>query len=278
MPAIEGWGGVMNSAGVISGPFMQKGVSIMTLLDRVGGIGEGDAVRITGKDGYSMTYSYSALINGDFITLDVSDGKEVPHDKLTAILCYEEDGKPLPDTRGPLRVAILGSKTQVTEGHWWTYWVKKIEIVPSVKPWTLSVAGFIDEKIDLAGFESCSSQSCHGTSWTDDQKRVWDGIPLWLLVGRVDDANSHSNETKAFNDATADAGYEVQVVAADGYSQTFTSSDIKRNNNVIVSFRRDGGPLPENQWPLRLVGPNMSSKQMVGQITSIRVVFSGGEK
>jgi DMSO/TMAO reductase YedYZ molybdopterin-dependent catalytic subunit len=274
MPSQEGWGGIMNSSGVISGPFKQKGVSLMYLLNKVGGISEGDAIRITAKDGYSMTYSYDQIANGNFTTLDCSTGNEVPHGTLNVIITYEEDGVELTDQIGPLRVAILNDDTQVTEGHWWIKWVELIEVISSEQPWELKLEGYIEELIDSATFESGAAPGCHGATWTDDQNRVWEGIPLWLLVGRVDDENYHSKESKAFNDTIADAGYEVEIIAADGFSITMTSKEIRRNDDLIISYRRDGMPLPDNQWPLRLVGPGLEKSKMVGQITTIKVTLS----
>jgi DMSO/TMAO reductase YedYZ molybdopterin-dependent catalytic subunit len=274
MTPTEGWGGIMNSSGVISGPYRQKGVLLTELLDSVGGIGENDALRITAKDGYSMTYSYDQIVNGNFTTLDCSSGEEVSHGTLTVILSYEEDGVTLDsDKYGPLRVVILSSNTQVTEGHWWVKRVEQIEIVELEPTWSLHLEGAMVEDIDMNTFESCSAPGCHGASWTDDEGAVWDGIPLWFLVGRVDDDNSHSKESQAFNDALAIAGYEVNVIAADEYSKTFTSEEVKRNNDMIVAFRVDGGPLPEERWPLRLVGPELTKGQMVSQIVTIEVVF-----
>jgi DMSO/TMAO reductase YedYZ molybdopterin-dependent catalytic subunit len=271
MPVSEGWGGIMNSSGVISGPFKQKGVELMYLLDKVGGIADGDALRVTAKDGYSMTYSYDQVANGNFTTLEFTTGNEIPHDKLTVIISYEEDGVTLTDQNGPLRVAILNADNQVTEGHWWIKWVTEIEIVPGEKTWSLRLEGYLDEDVDPGSFESCSAPGCHGATWTDDENRTWEGIPLWVLAGRIDDDNPHSKEAQAFNDAVADAGYDIEVIAADGYSKTFFITDIKRNDNYIVSFRRDGEPLPDNQWPLRLVGPDLTKGEMVGQITTIKV-------
>ncbi len=266
----------MNSSGVISGPFRQKGVALMDLLDEVGGISAGDAIRITAKDGYSMTYSYTQIADGEFTTLDCSAGNEVPHGTLTVIISYEEDGTALTDQHGPLRVAILNDNTQVTEGHWWIKWVQQIEVVSNEEPWSLSLEGVLTEDIDVDSFESGAAPGCHGASWTDDEGQVWEGIPLWLLVGRVDDDNPHSHETQAFNDAVADAGYEVEVIAADGFSKTFTSEEVKRNDNMIIAFRCDDEPLEESKWPLRLVGPDLTKGQMVSQITTIKIIFPEG--
>jgi len=69
MPAEEGWGGLMNSVGEISGPFEYKGVPMLDLVESVGELGEEDAVRIEAKDGYAMTFSYEQLSEGDFTTL-----------------------------------------------------------------------------------------------------------------------------------------------------------------------------------------------------------------
>ena len=41
----------------------------------------------------------------------------------------------------------------------------------------------------------------------------------------------------------------------------------------IVAYKRDGSPLPDNQWPLRLVGSTLQKSQMVGQIIKIKVGF-----
>ena len=44
--------------------------------------------------------------------------------------------------------------------------------------------------MDKATFESGAAPGCHGTTWTDAQGHVWTGIPLWYLVGNVDDADT----------------------------------------------------------------------------------------
>jgi DMSO/TMAO reductase YedYZ molybdopterin-dependent catalytic subunit len=42
---------------------------------------------------------------------------------------------------------------------------------------------------------------------------------------------------------------------------------------MIIAFMRDGSPLPENQYPLRLVGPELTKGEMVGQIVCIEIVL-----
>jgi hypothetical protein len=275
--ATAGWAGQMSSTGTITGPNEYKGVAMTELLKAVGGITENDAVRVSAKDGYAMTLSYNQVTQGSgFPILDSTTGKEVTStNKAVVFVAFEQDGKPLDDTVGPLRLGIMTSKTQVTDGHWWVKWTQKIEIVPTVKAWSLQLEGAINESIDQATFESCSAIGCHGVKWMDDQNRVWEGVPLWYLAGRVDDATD-THKGDAFSDAAADKGYAVHVRAADGTVQEFTAAQVKRNNALIIAYKRDGSPLPENQWPLRLVGSTLQKSQMVGQVTKIKLESSAG--
>jgi len=274
LPSITGEAGQMSSTGTISGPFNYTGVTLSQLLEAVGGITDENAVRVTAKDGYAMTLSYRQLTEGNFTIIDSSTGKETTAEQTPVVfVAYEEAGQPIGEERGPLRLGIMTSGNQVTEGHWWVKWTQKIEVISVEKPWTLNLEGVITENMDPATFESGSAIGCHGVKWTDDQNRVWEGIPLWYLVGRVDDTNTHKGD--AFDTAAAETGYEVHLIAADGYTVKLTSQEVAKNNALIIAYKRDGAPLPENQWPLRLVGATLDKGQMVGQIAAIKLVFDG---
>ena len=271
MAAADGWSGRIRSTGDIEGPFNYKGAPLQDLCDLVGGITPAQVVRVIARDGYAMTFSYKQITEGDFITCDQTSGKEVSHGKLEAVLAYEGDGKPLSEKDGPLRLCIVGADKLVTDGHWHIKWVEKVEIKAAPKDWSLHLEGAITEDMDMASFESGAAPNCHGTKWVDGEGGKWKGIPLWLLAGRVDDEVSHGDN--AFNTALADSGYEVKVTALDEYSTTFTSAEIKRNNDIIVAYKLNGEPLPEKCWPLRLVGPGLQGNQMVGQIARIEIIL-----
>ena len=55
----------MTSAGTIAGPSRYQGVTVDYLCDLVGGVNESNSIRVTAKDGYSMSFTYNQL-NGDF--------------------------------------------------------------------------------------------------------------------------------------------------------------------------------------------------------------------
>jgi len=211
-------------------------------------------------------------MNGTYIAYDPATGEELKTSvPLTAILAYERDDLPLDQNEdGNLRIAVISaSPNQVVDGHWAVKWVNKIEFKDLEQEWILEIDGPLPLTIDRASFQSCSAPQCHGISWKDDKAQDWTGVPLWLLVGYLDDEIKH--EGPAFNDALAENGYQVDITANDGYSLAFDSVRIKRNDNILVAYTVNGNPLPDSYFPLRLVGSDLEKSEMVGMIASISI-------
>ncbi|KUG10026.1 cell surface protein [hydrocarbon metagenome] len=147
--------------------------------------------------------------------------------------------------------------------------------------WTLALSGARDQTVTKTYFEqglACPS-SGHQVSWTDTDGNEWSGIPLWVLVAMIDDNPDTGPDHYNFNDALAAEGYSVKVTAGDGYSINFASADIARNNGYIVANTLNGDPLPELKpnstklcFPLQMIGPEVSSGQLAGNIASIELV------
>jgi DMSO/TMAO reductase YedYZ molybdopterin-dependent catalytic subunit len=133
------------------------------------------------------------------------------------------------------------------------------------------MTGVITDVVDRNTFQSCSATTCHQAAWTDDKAQQWVGTPLWLLAGRMDDDIRHDGP--AFNQALADAGYLLQIIATDGYSTTLDIAQVKRNNDILVAYQVNQNPLPDKYFPLRLVGNAVQKDQMVGAIAEIRMIF-----
>lgn len=145
--------------------------------------------------------------------------------------------------------------------------------------WTLQLSGAKDMSITKAFFEdglACPS-SGHQVFWTDDDSNVWGGVPLWLLVGMIDDDPDEGPNHFNFNDDLAAQNYEVNVIAGDGWSATLESAAIARNNGYIVANTLNGEPLPvltETEkpcWPLYLKGSAVFGGQQVGNIVRIEL-------
>ena len=129
LPAHKGSGGFFSTVGIVFGPYQTKGVTLVELCNTVGGIKPGEALMVSARDGYSTVLSYEQ-VKGDFITYS-TDLKEVPHQELTTILMYQQDGRLLYDADGkPLRIAIVGYPPNLlTEGNYWVKWVNELEVL-----------------------------------------------------------------------------------------------------------------------------------------------------
>jgi hypothetical protein len=132
--------------------------------------------------------------------------------------------------------------------------------------------GGVLEEVDRGTFESCTAPGCHQATWTDDRAREWSGVPLWLLLGYVDDEIKHGDD--AYLEALAKAGYPVEVVAADGYQVEFDSARLHRNNDILVADKMNGNPLEDKGFPLQLVGSDLQKNETVGQIAQITLGLS----
>jgi DMSO/TMAO reductase YedYZ molybdopterin-dependent catalytic subunit len=273
LPVTEGQGGIKSSTGKITIPEPFRGVALKDLVNALGvPFDSSMGVTISAEDGYSMTFSYDQVMNGSFTAYDPAMGNELTtHDPLTAIIAYEHNGQLLNTTEeGTLRLVVISANNdQVVDGHWSVKWVNKVEVKEVGKTWTLDLHGAISSPVTRDSFESCGSPSCHGTSWQDESGQGWVGVPLWLLVGEVDDSDSHTEN--AFNHTLADAGYIIEIESSDGTTVTLESQTIKENNQILVAFMVNDWELPEKYYPLRLVGTGLQNSQMLGQITRITV-------
>jgi hypothetical protein len=278
LPAVEGWGGGKSSTGRIILPELHKGVTLQELAAQVGGLEPGTGLNIVAKDGYAMTFSYDQIVNGDFIAYDPGTGDETTiDDSLQVIVAYERSGQPIPeDEDGPLRIAIVSAQNnQVVDGHWTVKWVTELRIKSLAEDWTLHLEGAVVEEMDRATFESCAAASCHQATWTDDSAQVWTGVPLWMLAARVDDEVPHGDG--AYLEDLALQGYTLDVVAADGYSVSFESTRINRDNGILLAHLVNENPLQEKHFPLRLVGTDLQKNEQVGQVAQIVSHLPGAE-
>jgi len=268
LPTSEGYAGIKSSTGRITPPQVYKGVSLKDLVNAYSGIDETMGLNIVAEDGYAITFSYDQIMNSTFIAYDPATGDELKSSvALNAILAYTREDQPLdPKEDGTLRLVIISPENnQVTDGHWSVKWVNGVEIKALIQDWNLTLDGAIEETIDRASFESCVN--CHKSTWKDDKAQEWTGIPLWLLLGFVDDEIKH--EGPAFNDSLAQTGYLSDVIAADGYTISLDSARVARNNDMIVAHSVNENPLPDQYFPLRLVGSAVEKNEQIGQITKL---------
>ena len=274
LQAVEGYGGIKNSAGTITPPAKFKGVPVTSLLKALGGFPAGSGLTVAAKDGYAMTMSADQVQTGKFVTYDVSTGDEKTVDTPPQlVLAYEREGKPLdPNSDGMVRLVLLTPRgDEVTDGHWWIKWVASLEVKPEPAGWALKLDGAIQDQVDRASFDSCSAPNCHGVAWKDSQGTTWSGVPLYYLLGRADDQQKHGNG--AFNSTLAAQGYQVEVVGANGKTTSLDSSKVALSKEYILANKAGGKELTSQDAPLRLVGAAIDEAASVEGVTEIRLLL-----
>ncbi len=269
-----------------------RGTYLTDLCNLVGGMQPGGEVKVVASDGFAKTFAYDNVY-----TPQARQGPMVLAWWTARENYGYQDGLRLffgADTStNPYGLHVFGNqdmKETFDEKYWGWYggkdalpsaaqlsnkWIAKVEIFPAPSSdWTLNLNGSIQRTITKSYFESGLSWSGHRATYTDASGNNWEGMPLWRLVGYVDDGNEHAGAS--FNNTLADLGYTVRVIADDGFSKTFTSQEIAESSNYIVANTLNGSTLPaqingKNVWPLKLVGTNATGGKSVGNITEIRL-------
>ncbi|MDT8356980.1 MAG: PKD domain-containing protein, partial [Methanomicrobiaceae archaeon] len=154
--------------------------------------------------------------------------------------------------------------------------IARIELTGLPEPpegWTLEMLGEVGDVITQSEFEdglACTG-SGHYVEWTDGSGVTWSGVPLWVLLGAVDDIELADHWTFS-NDVSA-TNYSITVIAGDGYSRTFYSDDVARNDDLFVANLKNGTELSESDgYPLKLNGPAITSgRDRIGNIARIEI-------
>jgi PGF-pre-PGF domain-containing protein len=252
-----------------------KGTSIKDLCDLVGGMEPGTEITLEAGDGYQTKMNY----NNVYAPLDQQG---------TAVLAwYKKDEGYVPDYGNGYRLFFITPDTvfgnedmRVSFAPQYHHFyfdsgikypsagglsarnIATIKIYQTEKDWTLSLEGTISTSMSKHYFEEgIACEATHRAEYKDNKGRVWQGMPLWRVVGWVDDDNEHTG--RAFNDEMAAEGYTIHIVASDGTETTIDSKNLSRydDTNFILANSLDGRHIqPEDSsWPLRLVGDDVGT-------------------
>ena len=129
MPSYTGHGYLISTVGIRYGPFVGKGVKIVDIIERMGGLDESDRLYIYGSDGYLWVIDSKQAFGEEYVTFD-TDLRELHGISVVPVLMYEQDGKQLTEEDGgPVRFALLTDESGIiTEGSAWVKWISKIEL------------------------------------------------------------------------------------------------------------------------------------------------------
>ncbi|KAF1078975.1 hypothetical protein [Methanogenium sp. MK-MG] len=252
-----------------------KGTSVRELCDLAGGMDSGTEITFIATDGWRSKFSYDVIYE--------------PADCIgEPVLAWYSGGRggAMPDYGDGFRLFfatddhIFGQR-DMFEGIPFQYWhynsglpscaglsakmLTRIELTTYADPtWNLTTLGAIPAELSKGFFEGamgCTMSGNHKAIYTDASGNEWAGMPLWLICGFVDDANPHVG--KSYNQTLAEQGYDIHIIAEDGFETVIDSRNTITNNNYILANTLNGQLMrPEDGtgWPLCLVGPNVTAK------------------
>jgi hypothetical protein len=268
----------LKSVGVV------KGTDLKDLCDLVNGASSGDTVQVRAEDDFYRNFHYESIY-----------GTDPDHPQFVITWWRDGDGY-VPDYESGMRLvfftddAVFGNydmQQYLVEDDWHYYseggvdypschglsvkYIDEIRIYTGEIPqWQLELVGATNQTVTQSYFEeglACGNHSAEYVDGTD----TWSGVPLWLLVGMVDDEEEETETHYTFNDDFAEAGYDVKVIAGDDYSWSFNSTFVARNNDLILANQLNGEPLEGDEYPLKIVGVGLSGKQRVKNVIRIEL-------
>jgi hypothetical protein len=129
LPNITGQGSYINKNGILTGPNNYTGVDINVLLGSCPILPDNfDTLQAIASDGYSRNYSIDE-VNGHVVVYNET-GEEIGTETLTMIIAYKENGLMLNNTtKGPLRIAFIGTPSAITNSGIWLGSLIKIELI-----------------------------------------------------------------------------------------------------------------------------------------------------
>jgi hypothetical protein len=287
----QGYAGFVNSANILTPVHPIKGVKLSALLADVGYDNTTD-ITVTASDGYSKLLA-SQVVQGQGV-VTYSDVPPYPETALPGgvslrsviAYAYKAPGQTVDDANpwidelappmgdGPLRLWFaLDTQTKpgyVVDGDWIVKWVDSIKVTGTVvQQWTVNVKGPKKTfKLTRKDFESCTAASCHKQTTVKLGGHKYQGLPLYLVVGKVDD-NKAMNNWGDFNAAKALKGYWIDVRNSKRKTSVSSKLIAGRSTKIILAWRLDGKELTGPNAPLWLIGPKLKSAQRIPGIKSI---------
>jgi len=193
-----------------------KGTSVRDLCELIGGMAEGTEIRLVASDGYETKLGYENIYT------DALTAEQRERQGEAFLAWWADDQGYVPDYSNGMRLFFTANDSDHIFGlwdmhecmdkkYWHYYWSEGVQYpscaglsakyVDTIKiyngteaDWNLTLEGAINDTISKSYFEQAltCTMGNHAAEYTDSKGRTWEGLPLWVLCGWVDDANQHS--------------------------------------------------------------------------------------
>ncbi|HAE21170.1 MAG TPA: hypothetical protein DCG47_02450 [Spirochaetaceae bacterium] len=127
--------------------------------------------------------------------------------------------------------------------------------------WSIGLKGIREDALWESVFEDSKKHASHYREVTVESKGVklsYQGMPLWLAVAMIDGPDA--KHAYRFDKELWEAGYDLTLIAKDGYSATFNTKDVAPDALLIADSENGKaiapmtvGNAPKNLWVRDLV-------------------------
>jgi len=252
-----------NSFGNIRGYGLYTGVKISDLIDLVGGMAEGDSLKITASDDYSQTFER---------------GKVYPNQSIwdiqgDMVLAYEYNNTIVPDYEEGFRIAFLpedeyysnADANATTEpdpsaaGPQWVSNVVKIEVIEPTPPEPeILVINYEETSLSFTMSELMELPSTSGeggyrrSSGTKSGPFNIKGVAFSELLDLLPPLpENYTLIARAGDDWVTE--YSKAMVEGNLSGYTPTGDPLESiNSTMVLAYEIDGSPIPEGDGPLRI--------------------------
>ncbi len=122
--------------------------------------------------------------------------------------------------------------------------------------WSIGLKGIREDTLWQSFFEDAKKHASHYADTTVESKGVklnYKGMPLWLAVAMIDGPDAE--HAYRFDQELWAAGYDITLIAKDGYSATFNTKDLAPDALLIADSENGKaiapmtvGASPKNLW------------------------------
>jgi len=138
-----GYGGPRTQSGTVNNPpdYLYTAIALTDVIKGAknspgvepGGLVAGQSVKITGADGYSVTYTYDQVTNGSFPTYNIAGVATTPAPTSATVpviaVLYWANGNGLDSATGPFELGIIYGQPLLTDASNWVKMVYKIDVI-----------------------------------------------------------------------------------------------------------------------------------------------------
>lgn len=131
--------------------------------------------------------------------------------------------------------------------------------------WNLNYTG--GNVLTMTNMDFSAQATTKGITYAQNDSNTnttWTGIPLYQLVNYYVDSGKISSGVLSL-------GYNITVIADDGYTLELTSARVANNNAIIVANSANGTALTGKYYPLTLTGANLTKKENVKDVAQIQI-------